>query len=98
MRHLRRAIPLIACVLLFLATAPAQQPGDCGYYLNRDGETVPRPCGHARDEPSPPAATAVCRDGEYSYSRHHAGTCSGARRRSTLATLTRQAQIATPHE
>ncbi|MGA8332010.1 MAG: DUF3761 domain-containing protein [Mycobacterium sp.] len=25
----------------------------------------------------PPNATARCRDGDYSYSRHHSGTCSG---------------------
>jgi hypothetical protein len=25
---------------------------------------------------APPGATAVCRDGTYSYSRHHSGTCS----------------------
>jgi len=25
----------------------------------------------------PPGATAVCRDGDYSYSTHHSGTCSG---------------------
>jgi Protein of unknown function (DUF3761) len=25
----------------------------------------------------PPGATARCRDGDYSYSTHHSGTCSG---------------------
>lgn len=25
----------------------------------------------------PPGATAVCRDGDYSFSAHHTGTCSG---------------------
>jgi len=25
----------------------------------------------------PPNATARCRDGDYSYSTHHSGTCSG---------------------
>jgi uncharacterized protein DUF3761 len=25
----------------------------------------------------PPGATAMCRDGDYSYSTHHSGTCSG---------------------
>ncbi len=66
-------------VLLPSAEAPAQrqQPGDCGYYVNRDGDRVPRPCGNVRDEGPPPGASAVCRDGTYSYSRHHSGTCSG---------------------
>lgn len=26
---------------------------------------------------TPPGATAVCRDGDYSFSTHHTGTCSG---------------------
>src|SRR6478736_1951410 len=25
---------------------------------------------------APPGATALCRDGTYSYSKHHSGTCS----------------------
>jgi hypothetical protein len=45
-------------------------------YQNVDGVCVPRP------EPPPtggvPAgATARCRDGDYSFSRHRTGTCSG---------------------
>jgi hypothetical protein len=60
--------------------ALAQQPGDCGYYINSNGHQVPRPCGNWRsDTGSPPqGATARCRDGTYSYSEHpHAGgTCS----------------------
>jgi hypothetical protein len=26
---------------------------------------------------NPPGATAICRDGDYSFSTHHTGTCSG---------------------
>ena len=33
------------------------------------------PFGAAADSP-PPGATAKCRDGSYSYSQHHSGTCS----------------------
>jgi hypothetical protein len=77
MRYSR--IALIGFTLLVWAGAAAaqQQPGDCGYYVNRDGRTVPRPCGNVREEPPPREATAVCRDGTYSYSQHHSGTCSG---------------------
>ncbi len=49
---------------------------NCGYYVNRDGHRVPRPCGNARTDPAPPRATAVCRDGSYSFSEHRGGTCS----------------------
>jgi len=51
--------------------------GDCGYYINRDGNRVPRPCGDWHKEAPPQGATAKCRDGTYSYSQHHSGTCSG---------------------
>jgi len=56
----------------------AAQPGDCGYYRNSVGHQVPRPCGDARSEQVPPGATAICRDGTYSYSEHpySGGTCS----------------------
>jgi hypothetical protein len=66
-----------ALLLAALGSAAAQQPGDCGYYVNRSGETVPRPCGNVREERPPPGASAICRDGVYSFSRHHSGTCSG---------------------
>ena len=56
------------------------QPGDCGYYANSSGHEVPRPCGDWRSNPGlpPHGATALCRDGTYSYSEHPfaGGTCS----------------------
>ncbi len=50
--------------------------GNCGYYTNSDGDRVPRPCGNWHTQPPPQNATAECRDGTYSYSRHRTGTCS----------------------
>lgn len=46
---------------------------DNGTYVNSKGETVKRPetCASA-----PKAATARCRDGSYSFSDSHRGTCS----------------------
>jgi hypothetical protein len=43
-------------------------------YINSSGNCVHRPetAGTA-----PAGATAQCTDGEYSFSQHHAGTCSG---------------------
>jgi hypothetical protein len=80
--RLRRASVTAASIALGLLVLPigsalAQRPGDCGYYVNRSGQTVPRPCGNAREERPPRGATAICRDGDYSFSRHHSGTCSG---------------------
>jgi LysM repeat protein len=43
------------------------------YYTNVDGERVHRPV-FSRSAPS--GATARCRDGSYSFSRHRRGTCS----------------------
>jgi hypothetical protein len=63
-------------------TVQADCPG--GYYANSDGQCVPDPSsggapgGAAGIIGGPPAgATAQCRDGKYSFSTHHTGTCSG---------------------
>ncbi|WP_297621903.1 DUF3761 domain-containing protein [Nocardia sp.] len=43
-------------------------------YQNVDNDCVPRP----QQAPSaPPGATALCKDGDYSFSENHRGTCSG---------------------
>ncbi|WIY06025.1 DUF3761 domain-containing protein [Amycolatopsis mongoliensis] len=54
-------------------TQAAAKPAECGadYYRNSDGNCVHRPS----DNPS--GATAICKDGSYSYSQHRSGTCSG---------------------
>jgi hypothetical protein len=51
----------------------APKPAGCGadYYVNSSGNCVHRPS----DNPS--GATAICKDGSYSYSQHRSGTCSG---------------------
>ncbi|WP_188793774.1 DUF3761 domain-containing protein [Dyella nitratireducens] len=46
-----------------------------GTYVNRDGVVVHRP-GHTVSGAVPPDASAQCRDGSYSFSLHHSGTCS----------------------
>ena len=57
----------------------ADPAGKCGYYTNSQGIEVPRPCGSWRSDPTPPpTATARCRDGSWSWSRHPGAslTCS----------------------
>ena len=44
-----------------------------GHYNNSDGITVQRP---TRYDIAPEGATALCRDGHYSFSRSRRGTCS----------------------
>jgi hypothetical protein len=44
------------------------------HYINSSGACVPRPTVAAAP---PPGATAKCVDGQYSFSQHHQGTCSG---------------------
>jgi hypothetical protein len=46
-----------------------------GHYVNRDGDIVHSPA-HTRSGAAPAGATARCRDGSYSFSQHHSGTCS----------------------
>ncbi|KVE34660.1 DUF3761 domain-containing protein [Burkholderia sp. TSV86] len=45
-------------------------------YRNRDGDTIHAPA-HSKSNSPPAGATARCRDGAYSFSRHRRGTCSG---------------------
>jgi hypothetical protein len=52
------------------ASAAAAGPG---YYVNVDGHQVRRP---ERASSRPAGASAQCRDGSYSFSEHHRGTCS----------------------
>jgi len=87
----RRALLFTGLIVLaFACSAPAKsksltgctlhlagsngQARDVLGYVNTDGACVPRP------EPSPTepgmSASAQCRDGTYSYSRHRSGTCS----------------------
>jgi hypothetical protein len=76
----RQVAALIAGVLVLVCGGAAltQQPGDCGYYVNSAGHQVPRPCGDARNQEPPQGATAICRDGTFSYSEHPyaRNTCS----------------------
>ncbi|SAL02597.1 hypothetical protein AWB77_06583 [Caballeronia fortuita] len=46
-----------------------------GHYINHDGNVVHSPA-HSRSGNVPAGATAQCRDGSYSFSQHHSGTCS----------------------
>jgi hypothetical protein len=46
-----------------------------GSYVNSTGNTVHRPA-HTVSGAVPFGASAQCRDGSYSFSQHHSGTCS----------------------
>ncbi len=45
------------------------------HYTNSDGQVVHSPSKTTSGKP-PDGATAKCRDGSYSFSKHHSGTCS----------------------
>lgn len=46
-----------------------------GDYTNSDGQQIHRPA-HTKSGRAPEGASAKCRDGSYSFSTHHRGTCS----------------------
>lgn len=46
-----------------------------GHYVNKSGQDVHSPA-HTKTGAPPTGATAKCRDGTYSFSQHHSGTCS----------------------
>jgi hypothetical protein len=59
------------------AAPPAHSTGACSanYYRNSSGNCVHRPVSAPSGPPA--GATAKCKDGTYSFSQHHSGTCSG---------------------
>ncbi|WP_097116870.1 DUF3761 domain-containing protein [Pantoea sp. GL120224-02] len=46
-----------------------------GNYINSEGQSIHRPA-YTQNNDVPDGATARCRDGSYSFSTHHRGTCS----------------------
>ena len=48
-----------------------------GHYRNRYGVEVHRPSLSVKENQQPAGAHARCRDGDWSFSQHRAGTCSG---------------------
>jgi hypothetical protein len=87
---LHRIILFVGLVISFSALATEQQsaqPGmgsanggstelvEKGSYVNSDGNVVHRPA-HTVSGGAPSGASAQCRDGSYSFSQHHSGTCS----------------------
>jgi len=75
-------IPQRGCVVIgsYPKTAPASVGHAAptigrGFYTNRQGEAVRRPVRTLSSQ-APPGASAQCRDGSYSFSMHHRGTCS----------------------
>jgi hypothetical protein len=82
-----RKIPLLLLLLAGLASglapacAYAREPDEAqlrehGHYVNQSGQSVHAPA-HSRNGQAPSGATARCRDGSYSFSKHRSGTCSG---------------------
>ncbi|RXZ37105.1 DUF3761 domain-containing protein [Oxalobacteraceae bacterium CAVE-383] len=47
-----------------------------GHYKNKSGQSVHSP-SKSLGSKVPEGASAKCRDGSYSFSKHHRGTCSG---------------------
>jgi hypothetical protein len=75
-----RIVLAIAAIALSLTggavvASPTAQ-ADCGPgdYTNSNGNCVQDP---TQAPTAPPGATAQCRDGDWSFSQHHSGTCSG---------------------
>ncbi|MBV8788539.1 MAG: DUF3761 domain-containing protein [Mycobacterium sp.] len=77
-----------SCIPVIVANGPTTILASCGkgFYQNSSGQCVPDPSsglppggapGLVSSGGTPPGATAICRDGDYSFSTHHTGTCSG---------------------
>jgi hypothetical protein len=87
----RLLLALLAAAFAFGSTVNAKEPVSSPYvqqgepnetdlqshvhYTNKDGKTVHAP-SKSKSGTVPQGATAKCRDGSYSFSQHHRGTCS----------------------
>ncbi|MFL9901013.1 DUF3761 domain-containing protein [Paraburkholderia fungorum] len=74
------ALLFCASSAAFAYVAPGTAPDESNLsnhntYTNRDGNTVHAPARSLSGK-APEGATARCRDGTYSFSRHRSGTCS----------------------
>ncbi|OIQ78755.1 hypothetical protein GALL_395370 [mine drainage metagenome] len=70
----RWRVAVFGAVVMLASAFGLAQASSSDYYTNSSGHEVHRP-EHAKKRPA--GATAKCRDGEYSFSQHHRGTCSG---------------------
>ncbi len=81
---------IAACLTLLSTAAGAKQPtpnntiygqpneaelASHGHYRNKDGQEMHSP-SKSNTGKAPQGASAQCRDGSYSFSTHHRGTCS----------------------
>jgi Protein of unknown function (DUF3761) len=82
MKIIAKIILSVALVAAMVVHADAPPPArsesqlvEHGSYINKDGVRVHSPA-HSKNGEQPVGASAQCRDGSYSFSRHHQGTCS----------------------
>jgi hypothetical protein len=68
-----RAVALAVLAAIALVVPAWASGDDANFYTNVSGNHVHRP--EHSDKP-PAGATAHCRDGTWSFSQHHSGTCS----------------------
>lgn len=73
---------LLACSLVFAKAPPKPLPDadqsqliEQSHYINKAGQDVHSPA-HSKTGKVPAGASARCRDGSYSFSKSHRGTCS----------------------
>ncbi len=68
-----RRIAALTLIALFACTAADARGVGGDYYTNSQGHQAHRPVHSTQ---APRGATAKCRDGTYSFSENHRGTCS----------------------
>lgn len=62
----------ITCLIFILSTNLVL--ASTGYYTNSSGNKISSPI---KSVLAPKGASAKCKDGTYSFSKHRSGTCSG---------------------
>lgn len=80
-RSVARGITAGLLLIAFVAPAITRDLNESnldrhGYYTNSTGHEVHQPA-KSLNGTVPSGASARCNDGDYSFSEHHSGTCSG---------------------
>jgi hypothetical protein len=69
-----KIITAFLVITLALSVFTSQAFASVGYYTNSSGDKISSP---VKAVIAPKGATAKCKDGTYSFSKHRSGTCSG---------------------
>lgn len=71
---MNKALKYLAVIVVMFSLSFSTALASTGYYINSNGNVVQSP---TYSQSVPAGASALCKDGTYSFSKHRSGTCAG---------------------